>query len=202
MMCSRHPCRILLINVGKSLEMSGTGVASAPRNRRPFRADWEKVMSQTIRKIWAFKPVKRHGGRTKVLSVVWLVALLILPAVLAACGGGESPPPPTPTSAPIATPTPASTPTSIPQPALEESLFLEIVEPANESVVSNSPVTVGGNTTPDAVVSINGEIVEVNALGEFAVSVLIDPGPNLIEVIASDIDGKQESAVLAIIFVP
>lgn len=182
--------------------MNGAGVASAPRNRRPFRADWEKVMSQTIRKIRAFKPVKRHGGRTKVLSVVWLVALLILPAVLAACGGGESPPPPTPTSAPIATPTPASTPTSIPQPALEESLFLEIIEPVNESVVSNSPVTVGGNTTPDAVVSINGEIVEVNALGEFAVSVLIDPGPNLIEVIASDIDGKQEAAILAIIFVP
>ncbi len=59
-----------------------------------------------------------------------------------------------------------------------------------------------GVTSPDAVLSINGILVSIDAEGEFEVTVSLDPGTNLIEVIASDFEGNQESAVFAVISLP
>ncbi|MFQ5933694.1 MAG: hypothetical protein ACE5KI_03520 [Dehalococcoidia bacterium] len=127
----------------------------------------------------------------------------MLPLILAACGGGGQEPEPTPTAAtaPVSTltPTPAVT-TS--QSALPESLFLEITEPENESIVSDTPLVVVGKTIADAVVSVDGQTAEVNAQGQFAVLVSLEVGPNLVEVVASDLAGTQESAILAVIYIP
>lgn len=156
--------------------------------------------------------------RTAMFLVRWSSWIIVAVAVflLAACGGGQATPGPlpatSPDSTPSHTPTPVSTPTpaptlqpdaeTTPEPALPEELFLEVLEPADESVVNEVPLVVLGRTTPDAVVSVAGETAEVNAKGEFVKLLQLDEGPNFIEVVASDLSGNQENAVLAVIYFP
>ena len=66
----------------------------------------------------------------------------------------------------------------------------------------SSPVTVSGTTTPDALVSINGSLVDVANDGTFTATVDLNPAPNLIEVIGSDFQGNKVSAVLTVIYIP
>ena len=155
-------------------------------------------------------------------------AALGLAVLVAGCSLSGSAPEPTatsvveqPTASPTATPTePAATATSqaptaeaptveapvvsAPEPTftpLPTELFLELASPQDESVVTTDSVTVSGVTTPDAVVSVNGEPVEVNALGEFSVAAVLIEGPNLIEVVASDLS-SQKRAEIAVIYLP
>ena len=126
-----------------------------------------------------------------------------------------STPPPTPTSTAAPTITPLPSPTSIspvPPTATATSLptatvtpepfFLLVTEPQEDSIVSSSPILVAGSTTPDAVVSINGEAVEVDIEGAFSTQVTLEEGPNFIEVVASNLQGDQESVILALIYLP
>ncbi|MEE8517764.1 MAG: hypothetical protein V3S98_01400 [Dehalococcoidia bacterium] len=132
------------------------------------------------------------------------LALLLLSLVMAACSGGGSDPTPTPITV-ADSPTSAATPQSgSPAPTLAplpDELFLSVSAPENESVVATELVTVSGRTMLDAVVSINGEIVDVGALGDFAASVLLLEGPNIIEVVASTLS-EQERAEIAVIYLP
>jgi len=103
----------------------------------------------------------------------------------------------TPTPSPTLTPTP--TPTST-------ALFLEIVEPENESTVSTESIIVSGSTIPDAVVSIlvdtEIEIADVDEQGDFSATVTLAEGPNYIEVLASDQEGNEEYSILVVIYSP
>ncbi len=153
------------------------------------------------------------SGSARIFGAMLAMAALV---VVAGCSRPAPAPAPTvaPTVAPAATPTATPVPatpapatatpvpmaTPVPQPALRESLFLEISEPVNESVVNEGTITVRGLTTPDAVVSVDGEVVDVDAQGVFAVALSLEPGPNLVEVVASDMAGGQESAMLAVIY--
>lgn len=111
-----------------------------------------------------------------------LVAVLALGASLGAVGcQGEAEPPESP-------------------PAAE--LFLEINEPADESVVAQSLLTVTGSTLPEATVSVNGEIIDVHGQGNFAAAVTLEVGPNVIEIIASDDDGAEVYRILTVIYQP
>ncbi len=124
----------------------------------------------------------------------------------------ETTPQPTPeearsTSTPQPTPTiaeaqPTSTPTPAPTPLASLGLFLQVTGVDSESVVHNNTVTISGVTSPDAVLSINGILVPINEEGEFEATLSLDSGANLIEVIASDFEGNEESAVLAIVSIP
>ena len=82
------------------------------------------------------------------------------------------------------------------------TFFLEVLEPANESVVRNPSVKVVGRTVADAVVSANGQPVEVDALGNFSIIMKLEEGPNGIEIIANDFQGHQQARVLSVIFTP
>lgn len=137
-----------------------------------------------------------------------LVGIMLLPLAVAACGGGakkEAPAPAIPTSAVAVietSGTPQSDPEPLTAPELPESLFLEILEPQDELVVSDPMVPVAGRTTPNAVVSVNEVSVEVDPLGNFVEVVMLEPGPNLIEVGASDLTGDQLFEILAVIYIP
>ena len=113
--------------------------------------------------------------KTLLITVVLLVALLV-----AACA---------PTTTPTVTPTPPA------------GLFLDVMEPQDESTITISPVGVSGTTIPDAVVSVNGEIVEVDEQGNFTTMVTLEEGPNIIEVIASDLEGNEVSKILVIFYI-
>ena len=64
---------------------------------------------------------------------------------------------------------------------------LSIFYPADGLPVTEPALEVIGGTRQDAVVGVNGEPVAVNELGIFSSTVLLEEGPNLIEVVAVDI---------------
>ncbi len=111
-------------------------------------------------------------------------------------------PPPTPTATAKPIPTLTATPTPTLEGALPEKLFLEIVEPADESVVNSAVIFVRGQTTPDAVISLDGQTVEVDVQGEFVAEISLEEGPNIIEIVASNLAGMQESTLLSVIYIP
>ena len=93
-------------------------------------------------------------------------------------------------------------PTSTPATAAA-GFTLSISEPADQTVVNQDTIRVAGRTEPDAVVSVNGNIVTgIDKDGNFATAVSLLEGPNLIEVIASDYAGNQSSQTLTVIYAP
>jgi hypothetical protein len=108
-----------------------------------------------------------------------------------------TPPPPTiiipvvpPTLAVATTPTPSS-------------LFVITVDaPREGETVRTTPLTVRGQTTPGAVVSANDVVAIADAQGRFALTVPLDPGPNVLEIIASKTTGEQVFAILTILYQP
>lgn len=107
-----------------------------------------------------------------------------------------SPTPPTGGS-PVPTVAPLSTPSPVPAP-----LFLTIVAPEDESTLDTRIVTISGKTLPEAVVSINGDVAEIDASGSFAVQVTLEEGPNTFEVIATDDSGAEVTSDLTVSYAP
>ena len=113
----------------------------------------------------------------------------------------------TPTAAPGATafPRPAATPTAqaVPVSTIARfGLFLEIDGLGEENVVRGDFIVARGKTSPAAILSINGVIIPVDSDGNFSVQLALDPGPNVIEVVASDLDGNEVSKIIAIVALP
>lgn len=80
--------------------------------------------------------------------------------------------------------------------------LLLVTEPENESIVSVSVLRLAGRTGPNAIVSINGRSVPVDRFGYFSATVALDEGPNVIDVVATNDDGRTLSTVLAVIYRP
>ncbi len=77
---------------------------------------------------------------------------------------------------------------------------LLITEPRDQSIVRENPLRISGRSSPDAVVSVDGVSVSVDSIGIFTTMVLLDDGPNVIDVVATNNDGRILSSVLAVIF--
>lgn len=78
--------------------------------------------------------------------------------------------------------------------------LLLVTEPENESIVSIASLPLSGRTGPNAIVSINGRSVPVDRFGYFSSSVQLEEGPNVIDVVATNDDGRTLSSVLAVIY--
>jgi len=73
----------------------------------------------------------------------------------------------------------------------------------SDGVETRQPsIPVFGVTRPDAVVAINGDPVNVNAPGIFSGQSDLEEGANLVEVVATDIDGNIRSGVIAVFYIP
>ncbi len=68
--------------------------------------------------------------------------------------------------------------------------------------VSTETILVAGGTRPDAIVGVNGDPVEINALGIFSTTVTLEEGPNFIEVVATDIQGNVRFQTVAAFYLP
>ncbi len=109
-----------------------------------------------------------------------------------------SPSPAAPQSSTARTPT--STPTT-PKSNMP-ALALKVTTPQDESTVNAASIAVAGQTLVGAVVSVNGNLVDVDASGKFQTTVQLDEGPNIIEVVASDVNGNELSTILRVIYEP
>lgn len=83
-----------------------------------------------------------------------------------------------------------------------QPFLLLVTEPEDQSIVSEELVRLSGRTGPEAIVSVNGVSVSVDELGFFSTTVTMEPGPNIIDVVATDTDGRVLSAVIAVIYRP
>ena len=122
---------------------------------------------------------------------------------------------PTVTAAATAEPTPAETseqaivqtetpvvPAGTPNPgAVGQVVFIDLQGIENESVIEDSSVTISGLTTPDALLSINGQPVAVDLDGSFTADLQLDPGPNFVEIVSSNLRGEETSRVLSVVSV-
>lgn len=83
------------------------------------------------------------------------------------------------------------------------ALFLEMTSPdTDELFVTQSSFEFSGRTSVDALLSVNDHILEVDEQGRFAVSMDLEEGPNVIEVVASNALGEQFDQVLLVIYEP
>jgi hypothetical protein len=80
-------------------------------------------------------------------------------------------------------------------------LALNITQPQDESIVRSNPVTVSGNVSGGAEVTINGLSVDAES-GHFSAIVELETGPNSLEITANDAAGKQVSKYVSVVYVP
>ena len=80
--------------------------------------------------------------------------------------------------------------------------LLVITEPRYLSIVSTGIIRLSGRTGPEAVVSVNGASSAIDLVGNFSTLVVLEPGPNIIDVVATNSDGQVMSAVTAVIYRP
>lgn len=137
---------------------------------------------------------------------------------LTACGTTQAAPAAVPTvsraSEPASQPAPAqaanSTPESIPPtavpveslPETNTPLTLSVLQPPDETVVDTPEIDVIGTAPPDTVITVNDEILLVGPEQRFEVTILLEEGPNLIEIVASDTNGNETSQLLTIFYEP
>jgi len=90
----------------------------------------------------------------------------------------------------------------VPSEMPETGFYLTVTQPVDNSSTNSNEVEVKGRTSPGAVVTVNGELAEIDNGGNFTMMVFLEEGPNLMEVIASDLEGNQETSTKVIIYVP
>jgi hypothetical protein len=100
------------------------------------------------------------------------------------------------------TPTPIPTAESIPVELSIGSLWLKITAPPDNGIATTPTVEVVGRATEGAVLTINEDIILVKEDQVFNSRVELENGPNVIEVLASDINGDELYYFLTVYYEP
>jgi hypothetical protein len=84
------------------------------------------------------------------------------------------------------------------------ALQLDVTFPPEDMIVDSETITVTGIASPDATVSVNGNLAIPDAEGRFSLELTISPNENplAIEVIATSVAGEELSLVRTVIYVP
>ena len=77
---------------------------------------------------------------------------------------------------------------------------IEVEAPRDGETTTASPLLVTGVTAPNAVVSVNDEVGFADASGRFSITVPLELGPNVLEVIASQANGEQVFAIVTVLY--
>ena len=85
-----------------------------------------------------------------------------------------------------------------PQATEETGFFLTITEPADGFVASISRIEIKGRTRPDAVVSVNDAGTIADSAGDFSITINLQEGTNIIEAVASDVEGNESRVTLTL----
>ena len=137
-----------------------------------------------------------------------LALVALLSVSLLGCATGSAPelapsPSPTPAApAPAAKPAPAPAPGMPPAPLTAGTqLKLTVTQPADNIIVDTDTVEIKGTSGPGAVVSANSEFDTADSQGNFAIAVMLDEGPNIIEVFTSDESGNEANLTVTVSYV-
>jgi hypothetical protein len=83
-----------------------------------------------------------------------------------------------------------------------QGIPLTVFYPTDGLEVTNGAVEISGASTPDAMIVVNGTPVDVNATGLFSSRVALEQGANVIEVMATNLQGDQREQTLAVFYTP
>lgn len=152
----------------------------------------------------------RRGLRRSAGLALAIASIGVVVACVQTTSRDDDTPIPAPTSTttpalPTATPVssaPPPTPIAIGDSPTLIGLFLELQGLGENTVVRGNAIVASGLTSPDAVLSINGVIIPINDDGSFEVTLALTEGPNLLEIVSSDLFGNQESRVLWVVALP
>ncbi len=202
MLVRNFPARLLPVAAVMILILTACGGDEAT----PTRIETEQSTSTTPPATLPATPVPTIAvlaESTPTPSVIPTVVPTVIPTVIPTL----APPRPAATltvpTVPTATPelgAPAG-PTPVPQSA---ALNLDVTFPPEDMIVDNETITVAGIASPDATVSVNGNLAIPDADGRFSLELIISPDENplAIEVIATSVAGEELSLVRTVIFVP
>jgi hypothetical protein len=82
------------------------------------------------------------------------------------------------------------------------SLTVKLLEPQDGSAVDTNVVRVKGEAPPETVVTVNDDILVVESDGKFEIDVQLEEGPNVIEIVASDLEGNEVSFEITVTYQP
>jgi hypothetical protein len=86
--------------------------------------------------------------------------------------------------------------------SLRPALFLRVVDPVADDVevpLATTTLAIRGVTLGDAVVSVDGNLVDLDDQGGFAAVAQLDEGANQLDIVASDADGNQVTTTLFVV---
>ncbi len=69
-------------------------------------------------------------------------------------------------------------------------------------VVSTQTITIVGRTRVDAAVTVQDSFVDVDEEGTFELEIVLEEGPNLVEVVSSTGTGDELAAILIVSYEP
>ncbi len=77
---------------------------------------------------------------------------------------------------------------------------ISVLSPQNNAVLNSSTVFVKGNVDPGSSLKINGEIVQVDGLGNFETTLKLQNNPDVINVFATDFAGNSAQVAITVSF--
>jgi hypothetical protein len=75
-----------------------------------------------------------------------------------------------------------------------------LFSPNDGDIVSQPEINVTGQAPAETVISLNETILLVSGNGLFSIPVLLEEGPNVIEMVASNLDGDEIYLVMTIVY--
>lgn len=82
------------------------------------------------------------------------------------------------------------------------TLWVQLFAPRDEEIVSVAQIELSGKAPAGTVISVNEMIALVSTDETFSFPISLDEGPNVIEFVASDVDGNEIAFVLTVIYEP
>ena len=80
------------------------------------------------------------------------------------------------------------------------NLWLRLFTPRQDEIVTQDVIEVSGQAPPETVISLNYFIFLVPDEGSFSIPIILYEGPNIIELVASNLDGDEIALVLTIVY--
>ena len=82
-------------------------------------------------------------------------------------------------------------------------LFITLDSPTSLDIVVDKPnLLIEGTTRLDALLTVGEDAVEPDVNGKFRHEIVLSPGHNVVEILASTSQGDQQSMILAVIYAP
>jgi hypothetical protein len=79
---------------------------------------------------------------------------------------------------------------------------LQVLSPQDQEVVTSGQIEVLGTAPVNTIITIDDQILIVGPDQQFKAGLILEEGPNLIEIVASDLEGNESFLEITVIYEP